>query len=103
MTGSDIVRHRDMYQKLFITMIDYMNMGLGPEDAVQRNPFRLHLRRPPEHDDRLRAGLRVCVRRGPLATMCRPRYPGRVVTLTFTSWNQIAPFLRRIDQLRSAA
>jgi glyoxylase-like metal-dependent hydrolase (beta-lactamase superfamily II) len=39
MTGRDIVRHRDMYQKLFTTMIGYMNMGLGPEDAVQRNPL----------------------------------------------------------------
>jgi cyclase len=40
MTGGDIVRHRDMHQKLFVTMIDYMNMGLGPEDAVTRNPLR---------------------------------------------------------------
>ena len=40
MTGSDIVRHRDMYQKLFTTMISYLNMGLGPEDAVQRNPLK---------------------------------------------------------------
>jgi cyclase len=40
MTGSDIVRHRDMYQKLFATMIGYLNMGLGPEDAVQRNPLK---------------------------------------------------------------
>ena len=40
MTGADISRHRDMYQKLFLTMIDYMNMGLGPEDAVTRNPLR---------------------------------------------------------------
>jgi glyoxylase-like metal-dependent hydrolase (beta-lactamase superfamily II) len=39
MTGSDIVRHRDMYQKLFVTMIGYLNMGLGPEDAVERNPL----------------------------------------------------------------
>jgi cyclase len=39
MTGSEIVRHRDMYQKLFTTMIGYLNMGLGPEDAVQRNPL----------------------------------------------------------------
>ena len=42
MAGGDIVRHRDMYQKLFLTMIDYMNMGLGPEDAVTRNPLREH-------------------------------------------------------------
>jgi len=40
MTGSEIVRHRDMYQKLFKTMIGYLNMGLGPEDAVQRNPLK---------------------------------------------------------------
>ena len=40
MTGKDIVRHRDMYQKLFTTMIGYLNMGLGPEDAVQRNPVK---------------------------------------------------------------
>jgi glyoxylase-like metal-dependent hydrolase (beta-lactamase superfamily II) len=39
MTGSDIVRHRDMYQQLFVTMIGYLNMGMGPEDAVARNPL----------------------------------------------------------------
>jgi glyoxylase-like metal-dependent hydrolase (beta-lactamase superfamily II) len=39
MTGTEIVRHRDMYQKLFATMIGYLNMGLGPEDAVARNPL----------------------------------------------------------------
>jgi cyclase len=42
MTGSDIVRHRDMYQKLFATMIGYLNMGLGPEDAVERNPLEAY-------------------------------------------------------------
>ena len=40
MTGSDIVRHRDMYQKLLTTMIGYLNTGLGPEDAVVRNPLK---------------------------------------------------------------
>jgi cyclase len=40
MTGADIVRHRDIYQKLFATMIAYLNMGLGPEDAVERNPLK---------------------------------------------------------------
>jgi glyoxylase-like metal-dependent hydrolase (beta-lactamase superfamily II) len=40
MTGAEIVRHRDMYQKLFTTMIGYLNMGLGPEDAVVRNPLK---------------------------------------------------------------
>ena len=42
MTGRDIVRHRDMYQKLFLTMIDYLNMGLGPEDAAARNPLKAY-------------------------------------------------------------
>ena len=40
MTGKDIVRLRDIYQKLFTTMIGYLNMGLGPEDAVVRNPLK---------------------------------------------------------------
>jgi cyclase len=40
MKGSEIVRHRDLYQKLFTTMIGYLNMGLGPEDAVQRRPLK---------------------------------------------------------------
>jgi glyoxylase-like metal-dependent hydrolase (beta-lactamase superfamily II) len=40
MTGKDIVGHRDLYQKLFATMIGYLNMGLGPEDAVTRNPLK---------------------------------------------------------------
>jgi hypothetical protein len=29
-----------MYEKLFTTMIGYLNMGFGPEDAVQRNPLK---------------------------------------------------------------
>jgi len=40
MTGADIVRHRDTYQKLYITMIDYLNRGFGPEDAVERRPLK---------------------------------------------------------------
>jgi glyoxylase-like metal-dependent hydrolase (beta-lactamase superfamily II) len=40
MTGKDIVRQRDIYQKLFTTMIGYLNMGLGPEDAVVKNPLK---------------------------------------------------------------
>ena len=40
MTGKEIVRQRDLYQKLFLTMIEYLNKGLGPEDAVQRNPLK---------------------------------------------------------------
>jgi glyoxylase-like metal-dependent hydrolase (beta-lactamase superfamily II) len=44
MTGAEIVRHRDMYQQLFETMIGYLNMGLGPEDAVQRKPLQAYER-----------------------------------------------------------
>ena len=40
MTGADIVRQRDIYQKLFKTMIGYLNMGLGPEDAAARRPLK---------------------------------------------------------------
>jgi cyclase len=40
MTGTAIVRQRDIYQQLFKTMIGYLNMGLGPEDAVVRNPLK---------------------------------------------------------------
>jgi glyoxylase-like metal-dependent hydrolase (beta-lactamase superfamily II) len=40
MNGADIVRHRDIYQKLFLTMIEYMNKGYGPEDAAERNPLK---------------------------------------------------------------
>lgn len=39
-TGSDVVRHRDIYQELFRTMIAYMNQGMGPEDAAKRNPLK---------------------------------------------------------------
>jgi glyoxylase-like metal-dependent hydrolase (beta-lactamase superfamily II) len=39
MAGRDIVRHRDLYQELYLTMIGYLNMGFGPEDAVERNPL----------------------------------------------------------------
>ncbi len=51
MTGSDIVRQRDIYRQLFVTMIDYLNMGFGPEDAVEREPAqgvrgRVRRRRP---------------------------------------------------------
>jgi glyoxylase-like metal-dependent hydrolase (beta-lactamase superfamily II) len=38
-TGRDVVRQRDIYQELFLTMIGYMNMGLGAEDVVERNPL----------------------------------------------------------------
>ena len=40
MTGKEIVRHRDMYQKLFSTMIGYLNKGYGPEDAARENPLK---------------------------------------------------------------
>jgi glyoxylase-like metal-dependent hydrolase (beta-lactamase superfamily II) len=40
LTGKEIVRHRDIYQKLYSTLIGYLNMGLGPEDTVQRNPLK---------------------------------------------------------------
>ena len=43
MTGSDIVRHRDIYQKLLVEMFGYMNMGLGPEDVVERNPLKQYV------------------------------------------------------------
>jgi glyoxylase-like metal-dependent hydrolase (beta-lactamase superfamily II) len=39
MSGRDIVRVRDIYLELFETMIGYMNMGLGAEDVVERNPL----------------------------------------------------------------
>ena len=39
-TGRDIMRQRDIYLELFRTMIGYMNMGFGPEDAVARNPLK---------------------------------------------------------------
>jgi hypothetical protein len=42
MSGADIVRQRDMYQKLFTTMIGYLNMGFGPEDAAQRRPLKAY-------------------------------------------------------------
>jgi len=42
MTGNDIVRQRDIYQNLFVTMIGYLNMGLGPTDAVDRHPLKEH-------------------------------------------------------------
>jgi len=38
-TGSDILHQRDIYLELFTTMIAYMNMGLGAEDVVKRNPL----------------------------------------------------------------
>ncbi|HEY2383817.1 MAG TPA: MBL fold metallo-hydrolase [Terriglobia bacterium] len=39
-TGADIARVNDIYQKLNIEMFAYMNMGLGPEDVAARNPLK---------------------------------------------------------------
>jgi glyoxylase-like metal-dependent hydrolase (beta-lactamase superfamily II) len=38
-TGRDVVHQRDIYDELFVTLIGYMNMGLGAEDVVARNPL----------------------------------------------------------------
>ena len=38
-TGRDVMHQRDIYDELFQTMIGYMNMGLGAEDVVERNPL----------------------------------------------------------------
>jgi cyclase len=40
LTGRDVARQRDIYDELFLTMIGYMNMGLGAEDVVARNPLK---------------------------------------------------------------
>jgi glyoxylase-like metal-dependent hydrolase (beta-lactamase superfamily II) len=42
LSGRDIVRQRDVYLELFMTMIGYMNMGLGAEDVVALNPLAQH-------------------------------------------------------------
>lgn len=42
-TGREVVRQRDIYRTLFETMIEYMNMGYGPEDAVAHNPLEQHV------------------------------------------------------------
>jgi cyclase len=39
LTGRDVVHQRDIYDELFQTLIGYMNMGLGAEDVVERNPL----------------------------------------------------------------
>jgi glyoxylase-like metal-dependent hydrolase (beta-lactamase superfamily II) len=39
LTGTELVRQRGIYQELFLTLIGYMNMGLGAEDVVERNPL----------------------------------------------------------------
>lgn len=40
LTGADIVRYRDIYQKLFTQMFDYFNKGFGPSDAVTARPLK---------------------------------------------------------------
>jgi glyoxylase-like metal-dependent hydrolase (beta-lactamase superfamily II) len=40
LTGADIVRYRDIYQKLFTQMFDYFNKGFGPSDAVAARPLK---------------------------------------------------------------
>ena len=40
LTGRDVLHQRDIYDELFETMIGYMNMGLGAEDVVARNPLK---------------------------------------------------------------
>jgi hypothetical protein len=35
-----VLHQRDIYDELFETMIGYMNMGLGAEDVVARNPLK---------------------------------------------------------------
>ena len=42
LTGRDVLRQRDIYDQLFVTMIGYMNMGLGAEDVVVLNPLKQH-------------------------------------------------------------
>jgi glyoxylase-like metal-dependent hydrolase (beta-lactamase superfamily II) len=40
LTGRDIVRQRDIYKELFVTMIGFMNKGYGAEDVVRDNPLK---------------------------------------------------------------
>jgi cyclase len=37
--GSEVVRQRDIYRELFLTMIGYLNKGFGAEDAVAADPL----------------------------------------------------------------
>jgi glyoxylase-like metal-dependent hydrolase (beta-lactamase superfamily II) len=40
LTGADIVRYRDIYQKLFTQMFVFFNKGFGPSDAVAARPLK---------------------------------------------------------------
>jgi len=42
MSGADLVRQREIYQQLFVTMVGYLNMGLGPRDAAERRPLKAY-------------------------------------------------------------
>ena len=40
LTGRHVLRQRDIYDELFVTMINFMNMGYGAEDVVRDNPLK---------------------------------------------------------------
>lgn len=40
LTGADIARYRDIYEKLFKQMFVYFNGGYGPSDAVAKRPLK---------------------------------------------------------------
>jgi glyoxylase-like metal-dependent hydrolase (beta-lactamase superfamily II) len=40
LTGRDVMRQREIYDELFVTMINFMNKGYGAEDAVRDNPLK---------------------------------------------------------------
>jgi len=42
LTGTEIVRQRDIYLELFETLIGFMNRGFGPEDAARENPLAMY-------------------------------------------------------------
>ena len=42
MTGRDVMRQRDIYDELFVTMVNFMNKGYGAEDVVRDNPLKEH-------------------------------------------------------------
>lgn len=42
LTGADIARYRDIYEKLFKQMFVYFNHGYGPSDAVAARPLKEH-------------------------------------------------------------
>ncbi len=42
LTGEDIVRYRDIYQKLFAQMFEFFNKGYGRSDAVAARPLKAY-------------------------------------------------------------